>query len=957
MYHQALTLTPDRREAFVQDACAADADLCRQAMALLRANDDAGDFMNAPAIDLVARILADDRRSVPSQVGRYRVLSLLGRGGMGEVFLAEDPLLRRKVALKLLRPSLTADTRALVRFEQEACAASSLNHPNIVTIHEIGEADSGRFIAMEFVDGQPLSALVGAPMPVPSLLSIGLQVAQALAVAHASGIVHRDIKPANIMLRTDGYVKVLDFGIARLGAADEASVDNAEPRIGRFGGDRHQGLTQAGVLLGTPGYMSPEQIRHEQATAASDVYALGAVLHELSTATHPSDGKASRGESHGAVIHDEFAASPSIALPQAADELVARMLRQDPAARPSTAEVVQSLESLSRSTTVQHRARHAPSVLIAIAAVAVLVAAATLLTWFAQMPDRQPSATAPIRFAITPPPNAAFAQSSASLAISPDGRSIAFTASEGLRPAALWIQPLDSLQAKRLDDTEGAAQIFWSPDSRALAFMDYTANFVFKTVDLANGRVRVVPDVTLGGSNIGTWSSEQGILVKGENVIQRIPPGDGTLENVTRLDAAFGETEHSFPTFLPDGRHFLFLASSREPQHDGVAYVAAVDSTERRRLLKSDSQVVYAAPGYLLYMIGFTLFAQPFDTKTLQVTGEAVPIAEEVERTSGSLRGAFTVSQTGVLAYRRHNETQLVWVDRNGRRLRTLGPHGHYRNPALSPDQRTVAVTRLNPKTESWDIWTLGVESNTAAGLTAHQALDDMPVWSPDGTRIAFFSDRPVSPISRGGFYEQRPTADEPELLLPPPGSAGPAALHAWTPDGLYYSIDTNSSLDLFRLPLSADRRAVPLVTTPFQDAFGQPSPDGRWIAYASNESGRFQIYAARLPSAAGKQRLSVEGGTEPFWRRDGKELFYLSPERQIVSVRIDSGAELKVGTPRPLFDAAVSSLTSPAYTRNQYLVTGDGQRFLMTVPVRGASLSEITVVVNWPSILRNRES
>jgi eukaryotic-like serine/threonine-protein kinase len=402
---------------------------------------------------------------------------------------------------------------------------------------------------------------------------------------------------------------------------------------------------------------------------------------------------------------------------------------------------------------------------------------------------------------------------------------------------------------------------------------------------------------------------------------------------------------------LPDGRHFLFLATGNQPEYDGIGYIGSVDAAERRRLFKSDSQIVYAA-GHLLYMLDNTLLARPFDAASLRLTGEPAVIAEHVERTAGSRRGAFTLSETGVLAYRLQNETQLVWYDRDGRRGEVLGRPGHYRNPALSPDDKMLAVGLLDANTGDSDLWTIDVARNAAVRLTAPSSSDDMPAWSPDGTQIAFKSyGTSRGTDRRNAFYRRLASGTgEPELLL---SNLRPsAALHAWTAEDLVYSeITSTRDYDLFRLPLVGARKPARILGTPLSDAFCQLSPDGRLMAYASNQSGAFEIYVSAFPSDRDRIQISTKGGTEPAWRRDGKELFYLSPERKVMAAAINSGSRPSAGSSQPLFEAAVSSLINPSYTRNQYVVSGDGQRFLVNEPLGRASLSSVVVVINWPAV------
>ncbi len=438
-------------------------------------------------------------------------------------------------------------------------------------------------------------------------------------------------------------------------------------------------------------------------------------------------------------------------------------------------------------------------------------------------------------------------------------------------------------------------------------------------------------------------------------MIQQIPVDGAPPIPITALDAAAGETAHTFPSFVPGGRSFLFLARSTQPEHDNVAYLGSIGSSDRVRLFNSDSQVVYAAPGYLLYMLGNTLLARPFDAQRLQVTGEPTPIAEQVERNTQSRRGGFTVSQSGVLAFRQHTETQLAWFDRGGRRTELLGPIGHYRNPALSPDGKRVAVAGFDPTRGTWDILLMEVGRGGLLRFTSDRALDDMPVWSPDGSRIAFTSDR----SGQVDFYHKSSSGTGDEQMFLKVGTAG-HTLQAWLHDDTFlHSLGAGASplarAEVWLTSITGERQPVAVMQNQGWNPFCALSADRRWLAYTSDESGRVNVYGMPFPSGSGKWPISVAGGTEPAWRADGKELFYLAPDRYLMAVPIEAGSTLRPGTPQRLFEVAVSSNVGSSYTRNQYVVTDDGQRFLINQPVAGTSISAVTVVVDWVATLKER--
>jgi serine/threonine protein kinase len=912
---------------------------------------------------------------VGERFGPYSIVAPLGAGGMGEVYRARDTRLDRMVAIKILAPGSGSPTRH-ERFAREARAVSKVNHPHICTLYDIGEQDGVQFIVMEYLEGETLAQrLRRGALPMEQLLRYAIEIADALAHAHRQGVVHRDLKPANIMLTPSG-AKLLDFGIAALHGpgALQGTADT--------GGAAAETLTEEGTIVGTLQYMAPEQLEARATDGRADIFAFGAIVYEMATGQ-----QAFRGTSRASIIAAVLERDPELLssaraesgagasgaggprMPWLLNQIVSRCLAKNPDDRFQTAaDLGQSLRWLAQSGSsavipsgagsLRVSRRYRAALIAAGAAIVIAVAAAALKTFRSGgSPASSLSSAGTVRFVVTPPSNTAFSPSSASFALSPDGRALAFTGTTGQSGLAMWLQPLDSVAARRLAGTDGAGQIFWSPDSRTVAFADTTAQFKPKTIDLDSGIVRPPGPISISG--VGSWSRQHGIIGNHKGIIQRIPLDGAAPTPLTRLDDAAGEIMHIWPSFISEGRSFVFLARSSKPEHDNIAYMSTLGSFDRVRLFNSDSQVVYAAPGYLLYMIGNTLLARPFDVERLQVTGEPIPIAEEVERNTGSRRGGFTVSQTGVLAFRQHIETQLVWFDRGGRRLGTLGPTGHYRNPALSPEEKRVAVAGLDLKTGSWDIWLMEVGRGGVSRFTSHPAIDDMPVWSPDGSRIAFKSDRSGSM----SFYEKASNASGEEKLVVT-GQSYSLALHHWLEDGTFlYStgvMGANRNVAATELRLTstaAPSQGVPIVQNLFWNPFCALSSDRRWLAYSSNESGRYDVYGMPFRSGGGKWPISVAGGTEPAWRADGKELFYLAPDRYLMAVPITAGSSLQPGTPQRLFEAPVSSNIASSYTRNQYIVTGDGQRFLVNEPVGRASISAVTVVVDWVAALKNRSA
>jgi eukaryotic-like serine/threonine-protein kinase len=907
---------------------------------------------------------------VGTHFGPYSIVAPLGAGGMGEVYRARDTRLDRMVAIKILTPGSGGPKRT-ERFAREARAVSKVNHPHICTLHDIGEQDGVQFIVMEYLEGENLAQRIKrGTLPMEQVLRYAIEIADALAHAHRQGVVHRDLKPANIMLTPSG-AKLLDFGIAALHSPG-GLLETADTAV--------ETLTEEGTIVGTLQYMAPEQLEARPTDARADIFAFGAIVYEMATGQQAFKGT-SRASIIAAVLerHPELLASSRAdsdeavrgagapRMPWLLNQIVSRCLAKNPDDRFQTAaDLGQALRWMAQSGSspaLQSAAgwsrdwRGRRAALIAAGAVVLIVALAAALIKFRPVdsPPSSPPSGRAVRFIITPPPNTAFSPSSASFALSPDGRALAFTGTTGQSGLAMWLQPLDSLAARRLPGTDNAGQIFWSPDSRTILFADTSARFKPKTIDLDSGIMRPLAAPEISG--VGSWSSEHGIIGNHMGIIQRIPVDGSAPTPLTRLDEAAGEIMHLFPSFISNGRSFVFLARSNKPEYDNVAYISTLGSFDRVRLFNSDSQVVYAAPGYLLYMIGNTLLARPFDAERLQVTGAQVPIAEQVERNTGSRRGGFTVSQTGVLAFRQHIESQLVWFDRGGRRLGTLGPTGHYRNPALSPDEKRVAVAGLDLKTGSWDIWLIEVGRGGVSRFTSDPAVDDMPVWSPDGSQIAFKSDRSGG---MGVYHKSSNATGEEKLFFK--GQSYSMTLHDWLDDDtfLYGTAVIGvrhivTATELWLTSLADPEKTVPVIRNQFWNPFCALSADRHWLAYSSNESGRYDVYGMPFPSGGGKWPISVAGGTEPAWRADGKELFYLAPDRYLMAVPITTGSSVQPGTPQRLFEAPVSSNITSAYTRNQYIVTGDGQRFLVNEPVGGKSFSAVTVVVDWFSALKNR--
>ncbi len=854
------------------------------------------------------------------KLGPYEILAPLGAGGMGEVFKARDTRLGRDVAIKVSNEKFSD------RFEREARSIAALNHPNVCQLYDIGPD----YLVMELIDGQPPRG----PLPQETVLDYARQIADALDAAHEKGIVHRDLKPANLKITPAGTVKVLDFGLAKIAEAPAVDPENS-PTI-------TVSPTQVGMIVGTAAYMSPEQARGKPVDRRADIWAFGVIVYELLT------GKTLF---HGETTTDILAAvvkqGPDFdRIPVNLRRLLRSCLEKNPKQRLQS---IADWRLLLDGTAEKPATRKSPIAAWG-SSIALLIALAGLA--FLHFREKPPASEV-VRFQIPAP--GGYAASGAWL--SPDGRKAAFYTERASGRPTLWVHSLDSLESRQMQGLAGVAEgAFWSPDSRFIGFA-FQVGKVMK-MDVTGGPPETICDLPFGGWSGGAWSRNGTILFSAGKGLMRVSDTGGAPS------VLLAEAHTASPSFLPDGVHFVFQRSWDVPKNSGI-YLGSLDwnaeQQTARRLIASQSNVVYApspdpAFGYLLFVRDSELLAQPFDARKLELTAEPVPIAQNIAM-AGPLQ--FSAAANGVLAYHPGTSTasniftmsRLAWFDRTGKALGTAGEPGVYNTLALSPDGARLAGdhTERGPEGQNTDIWLYDFSAGTPTRFTFNPGTDWMPAWSPDGKEIAWSSSR-----DDGSNLYKKPSngADKDELLLK---STERKAANDWSRDGrflLYSSLGKGS--DLWVLPMTGeDRKPRIYLQTEFQESQARFSPDSRWVAYTSNESGVNEVYVRPFPDAsAGKWMVSKGGGNQPHWRRDGKELFYISADSKMMSVDVSTGAGFKSAVPKTLFPAPVMGGASATNT-TRYDVSPDGKRFLInTVGDAGSSLA-ITVVLNWQAALK----
>jgi Tol biopolymer transport system component len=877
------------------------------------------------------------------RLGPYEVLAPIGAGGMGEVYRAKDTRLDRTVAIKVLPSQFSADADRRERFEREARAVSSLNHPHICALYDVGEQDGTVFLVMEHLEGQTLAErLEKGSLPTDQVLRYGTEIADALDKAHRQGIVHRDLKPGNIMLTKAG-AKLLDFGLAKLNWIEGAPADVSKLAT------REKPLTGDGTMLGTFQYMAPEQLEGKPADVRTDLFALGSLLYEMATGHRAFEAK-SQASLIVAILEHEPPPMTTLQplTPQALERLVKVCLAKDPDDRLQTAhDVMQELkwiaEAVPQAATATARQRRASPERLAWL-LALLLGGAAM--FFVGSSNHAPAARAPMRFAILPEKGT---ELDGTIALSPDGRRLAFTAADAKGQPRLWVRPLDAFTAQPLAGTEGASFPFWSPDGRYLGFF---AQGQLRRIEATGGPTQTLCEAGQGRG--GTWNRDGVILFSASlRSLTRVNATGGVPTSVTTLDPARGEGAHRWPHFLPDGHHFLFLIFGGRKETRGI-YLGSLDSKETRRLLPDCSMATFVPSGDLLFVRDGTLMAQALDPESFELRGEPFSVAAPVWSDLSTMSGLTTLSAAGndVLAYRGGGpaRTRLVWFDRGGRQIGELGTPADYSAVSLSPDGRTVAASRGDSQGVD-QIWLFDLGRGLASRFTLGAADQYNAVWSPDSSELFFPSNADGAPR----IYRQPLTgAGGAQRVLASKGASDSSYPLSLSPDGrslLFQNLGQTGN-DIFLLPLFGDARLVPVLQGPFDERSARFSADGRWIAYVSNESGQDEVYVQAFPAASGKWQISTAGGGQPQWRRDGRELFYASPDGRIMAADVRPGlSRFEAGTPHALFVAR--SWANVLASEDQYAVTGDGQRFLVVLPVPEPAAGVINVVLNWSAGLK----
>ncbi len=873
-------------------------------------------------------------------LGPYRIDSLIGEGGMGQVYRGVDTRLDRVVAIKVLPSHLSSHPDLRERFDREARAISSLSHPNICTLFDVGHHDGIDYLVMEYLEGESVADRIRrGPLPLTDVLRYGAEIAEALARAHRQGVVHRDLKPGNVMLTKSG-AKLLDFGLAKAAGPTLFSDPNAPTEAQ----DRYQPLTREGTVVGTFQYMAPEQLEGKEADTRTDLFALGCVLYEMTTGLRAFEGATGAAVSAAIMTRTPTPVSELQPLtPSTLAHVISRCLAKDPDERwQSASDVAAQLRWIGQGSGAAQPAPVAPRRLrsrlpwaIAISMAAAAIALAAIL--WRRGPSPEPQTT---YLTVLPPSNTAISSDVAAhnIALSPDGSQMVFVAALPAARPLLWVRPLRTATARALAGTEGAISPFWSPDGR---FIAYFGDGQLKKIASSGGPPQTICPAFPGS---GTWGGNDTILFvesEGREGIQRVSASGGTAKPAVHpvpRRPAWG----FWPHLLPDGRHFLYVETN--VRNERSLFLSSLDSKERTAIPGVRSRAVYAPPGFLIYAREGSLLAQKFDLASKKTEGESIVLAPEVPYFDTTGWADFSVSQNGVLAFLSGAiQSRLVWFSREGHEIATLGEPGGYGALRISPDGRKAVTARADPRTLNDDVWIYDLSRNIGKRFTSEPGNDFNAIWHSDGQRIIYALDV----LGSATLYEKTLSeSGKGTELMPMERFKLP---HDCSPDGrliLYSDTSAETGFDLWILPMDGDRKPRPFQRTRFDESAGAFSPDGRWISFVSSESGIPDVYVQRSDGSGEKYRISTAGGSAVRWRRDGKELFYIAGDDRVMAVPVSAGETFTAGDAIPLFAADPNRFK--AVVDAFYDVTADGQRFLVNTRVSGAQRSPIDVVTNW---------